>query len=138
MAYTHFASKISVRNSKTESESNSAESQRWRAAHQDHRTNTAATDASSSSDLSDVVGAAGHPGDARYEIKRRPGGYGGWVGQKYRPSIPTVPEKSPTGGRTLAERFGRTVTADGGSYDVSEDGCLISGYIASSGPLIGD
>jgi hypothetical protein len=70
------------------------------------------------------------------EIKRRPGGYGGWVGQKHRPSKTIRPSnllssELEADRQRVAETYVRTITVDGESYTISEDGCLMSGYIVS-------
>lgn len=56
-------------------------------------------------------------------VLRRPGGYGGWVGQTYRESSGGLVSVAATASNV------RAVTAGGESYCVSEDGCLVYGQI---------
>jgi hypothetical protein len=77
-------------------------------------------------------------------MKRRPGGYGGYVGRENRQTSRTPFTFALSDGgfeitiRTIPEPRIPTVTTDSEIHSVSEDGCLISGYVVSSEPQPGN
>jgi hypothetical protein len=71
-------------------------------------------------------------GAPRYAaVERRPGGYDGMVGQKFRPAAYAAPSGTGSDGTSTDNDTvgwnGRQVTADGETYWISEDGCIIPG-----------